>query len=434
MNSSLTLRFCIMMFLQFFIWGVWYVPMWKFLGNVEGVGDWKLWGFLTPVGLAYASTGIAAMVSPFIVGMIADRFFPTQIVVGILHLLGALFLYLTSQAQHFNDFFMWLLLHLLCYMPTLALVNSLLFQNVENPEKDAPPVRTLGTVGWIASGILVGGGFLVSEEFVWQLPEFLGGESAPTGETVKELGSTKWPYVFGVLASIILGVFSFTLPHTPPRLKGRGVSIGDVLGLKALRLMKDRSFAVFIFCSLLICIPLSFYFQSTNVFLGYCEIGNSEGVMTLGQISEIFFLLLVPFFFRKYGVRVILSIGMFFWVLRYLLFANAGPDAQALAFLGVLFHGICYDFFFFAGQLYVDKRAPEDIRSAAQGFIAFVTLGVGMFVGGLLNGWWNIRQTHNGELDWPAVWYFPAIMAAFVLLVFLVTFRDKEPITDSISA
>ena len=319
-------------------------------------------------------------------------------------------------------------------MPTLALVNSLLFQNVENPEKDAPPVRTLGTVGWIASGILVGGGFLVSEEFVWQLPEFMGGESAPTGETVKELGSTKWPYVFGVLASIILGVFSFTLPHTPPRLKGREVSIGDVLGLKALRLMKDRSFAVFIFCSLLICIPLSFYFQSTNVFLGYCEIGNSEGVMTLGQVSEIFFLLLVPFFFRKYGVRVILSIGMFFWVLRYLLFANAGPDAQALAFLGVLFHGICYDFFFFAGQLYVDKRAPEDIRSAAQGFIAFVTLGVGMFVGGLLNGWWNIRQTHNGELDWPAVWYFPAIMAAFVLLVFLVTFRDKEPIADSISA
>ena len=207
-NSSLTVLYNDV-FTIFYL-GVSYVPMWKFLGNVEGV-RLETVGFSTPVGLAYASTGIAAMVSPFIVGMIADRFFPTQIVVGILHLLGALFLYLTSQAQHFNDFFMWLLLHLLCYMPTLALVNSLLFQNVENQEKDAPPVRTLCTVGWITSGILVGGGFLVSEEFVWQLPEFMGGESAPSGETVKELGSTKWPYLFGVLASIILGVFSFTL-------------------------------------------------------------------------------------------------------------------------------------------------------------------------------------------------------------------------------
>ena len=268
MNSSLVVRFCIMMFLQFFIWGVWYVPMWKYLANIDGAGDWTLWGFLTPVGLAYASTGIAAMVSPFIVGMIADRFFPTQIVVGVLHLLGALFLYLTSQAAHFNDFFLWLLLHLICYMPTLALVNSLLFQNVENPEKDAPPVRTLGTIGWIASGILVGGGFLVSGEFVWQLPAFLGGEAAPTGESVVDLGSTTWPYVFGVIASAVLGLFAFSLPHTPPRLKGKDVSVGDVLGLKAIRLMKDRSFAVFIICSLLICIPLSFYFQSTNLFLG----------------------------------------------------------------------------------------------------------------------------------------------------------------------
>ena len=197
--------------------------------------------------------------------------------------------------------------------------------------------------------------------------------------------------------------------------------------------MKDRSFAVFIFCSLLICVPLSFYFQSTNVFLGYCEIGNSEGVMTLGQVSEIFFLLLVPFFFRKYGVRIILSVGMFFWVLRYMLFANAGPDVQALAFLGVLFHGICYDFFFFAGQLYVDKRAPEDIRSAAQGFIAFVTLGVGMFIGGLLNGWWNFQQTVDGVLNWQAVWYFPAIMAGAVLILFLLTFRDEVTIANKVT-
>ncbi|MFL2914270.1 MAG: MFS transporter [Opitutales bacterium] len=435
MNSSLTLRFCIMMFLQFFIWGVWYVPMWKYLANIEGAGDWILWGFLTPVGLAYASTGIAAMVSPFIVGMIADRFFPTQVMVGVLHLLGAVFLYLTSQATHFNDFFLWLLLHLICYMPTLALVNSLLFQNVKDPQRDAPPVRTLGTIGWIASGILIGGGFIVSEELVWQIPEFMGGDPAPTGEGVLDLGSTTWPYVFGVIASVALGLFAFSLPHTPPHLKGKKVSIGDVLGLKAIRLMKDRSFAVFIICSLLICIPLSFYFQSTNFFLGYCEIDNSEGVMTLGQVSEIFFLLLVPFFFRKYGVRMILSIGMLFWVLRYILFANAGPDAQALAFLGVLFHGICYDFFFFAGQLYIDKRAPDDIRSAAQGFIAFVTLGIGMFIGGLLNGWWVLKQKlEDGSTDWSSVWYFPAIMAGVVLFLFLLTFRDSKNTTQKSTA
>jgi nucleoside transporter len=320
-------------------------------------------------------------------------------------------------------------------MPTLALVNSLLFQNVKDPQRDAPPVRTLGTIGWIASGILIGGGFIVSEELVWQIPEFMGGDPAPTGEGVLDLGSTTWPYVFGVIASVALGLFAFSLPHTPPHLKGKDVSIGDVLGLRAIRLMKDRSFAVFIICSLLICIPLSFYFQSTNFFLGYCEIDNSEGVMTLGQVSEIFFLLLVPFFFRKYGVRMILSIGMLFWVLRYILFANAGPDAQALAFLGVLFHGICYDFFFFAGQLYIDKRAPDDIRSAAQGFIAFVTLGIGMFIGGLLNGWWVLKQKlEDGSTDWSSVWYFPAIMAGVVLFLFLLTFRDSKNTTQESTA
>ena len=427
MKSSLVIRFCIMMFLQFFIWGVWYVPMWKYLGSIEGATDWTKWGFLTPVGLAYASTGIAAMISPFIVGMIADRFFPTQIVFGVLHLLGALFLYLAAQATHFNVFFPFLLLHLICYMPTLALANSLLFQNSANPERDAPPIRTLGTIGWIASGILVGGGFLVADSLTWQMPKFMMGSDAPTGKEVVELGKTTWPYTFGVIASVLLGLYAFLLPHTPPRLKGQTISVGDVLGLKALRLMKDRSFAVFIVCSLLICIPLAFYFQSTNVFLGDSNIDNSEGVMTLGQVSEIFFLFLIPFFFRKLGVKYILAIGMLFWVLRYVMFANADANTHFLIYAGVILHGICYDFFFFAGQLYVDKRAPEDVRSAAQGFIAFVTLGVGMFIGGLLNGWWNQRQKlSDGSMDWPSVWYFPAIMAGVVLVIFMWAFREPR--------
>lgn len=426
MNPSLIVRFCVMMFLQFFIWGVWYVPMANFLGGIDIGDNWTDMDFFTPVGLAYASTGFAAMISPFIVGMVADRFFPTQVVYGVLHLLGALFLYLASVSTTFDAFFPYLLLHLICYMPTLALANSVLFQSSTNPESDAPPIRTLGTIGWIASGILVGGGFLVGGELTWQLPLFLGGPEAPTGENVTSLGATAWPYTFGVGASVLLGLYAFTLPHTPPKLKGQEVSAADVLGLKALSLLKDKSFAIFIACSLLICIPLSFYFQSANKFLGHCKVPNTEGVMTLGQVSEIVFLFLLPVFFRKLGVKKMLAIGMLFWVLRYVLFANSTSETHMLIYIGVLFHGICYDFFFFTGQLYVDKRAPDDVRSAAQGFIAFVTLGVGMFIGGLLNGWWNKKQTVEGVLDWPAVWYFPAIMSAAVLVAFFLAFKEPE--------
>jgi len=212
-----------------------------------------------------------------------------------------------------------------------------------------------------------------------------------------------------------------------PKLKGQPVGIGDVLGLRALALMKDPSFAVFIFCSLLLCIPLSFYFQLTNGFLDAMGVANTEGVMTLGQVSEIVFLLAIPVLFRKIGVKWMLLTGMGFWVLRYLIFANATPNTHALLFLGVLFHGICYDFFFFTGQLYVDKRAPEDVRSSAQGFIAFVTLGVGMFIGGILAGKWSGQQTVNGVMNWPAVWYFPAIMSAVVMAAFFLLFRDRSP-------
>ncbi|HUF61629.1 MAG TPA: MFS transporter [Verrucomicrobiales bacterium] len=415
--SYATFRLCVMMFLQFFIWGVWYVPMYPYLVEL-GIAP-------ELIGWAYASTGIAAMVSPFFVGMIADRFFPSQMVMGVLHLAGGVFLLLASRAEAWAGFFPFLLLHLLCYMPTLALANSVLFQNVKDPQQHAPPIRTLGTIGWIASGVVVGSSFLAGAAgFHMQVPRFLGGPAAP--EEWIALGRTHWPLVLGAAASGLLGLYCFTLPHTPPQLKGQRISVGDVLGLKALRLMRDRSFAVFIICSLLICIPLSFYFQSTNGFLQAMGVPNSEGVMTLGQVSEIFFLFLVPFFFRKLGVKKMLLIGMLFWVLRYLLFANATPQSHALLYLGVLFHGICYDFFFFTGQLYVDRRAPQDVRASAQGFIAFVTLGVGMFIGGILNGWWNGRQTTGETVNWPAVWYFPAIMAAAVLVAFFILFRDKQ--------
>ena len=393
------------------------MPMWTFLGTIEVEPSLR--------GTAYAATGVAAIISPFIVGMIADRFFATQKVFAWLHIMGGICLYLVGQAQSWGDFYPFLLLHLIFYMPTLALANSLSFQNMSDPQKEFPPIRTLGTIGWIASGILVGSSFYVDGVFHLAWPTFLGGATTPS--EWNSIALTSMTFEIGAIASIALGFYGFTLPNTPPKLKDKKVTVAEVLGLKAFKLMQDRSFAVFIICSFLICIPLSFYFQSANGFLKEMGVSNSEGVMTLGQVSEIFFLLLVPYFFKKFGVKNMLMIGMLFWILRYVLFANADSSTHSLLFLGVIFHGICYDFFFVTGQLYVDKTASEDIRSSAQGFIAFVTLGLGMFVGGELNGWWNAKQKLETGMNWEAVWYFPAIMATVVLLAFFFAFQEPSP-------
>lgn len=424
--KALKSRLSLMMLLQFFIWGVWYVPMYPFLDSL-GVDA-------TKIGFAYSATGLAAIVSPIFIGMIADKFFPSQIVLGVMHLLGGFFLFMASKATDWSSFLPYLLAHLFCYMPTLALVNSVLFQSVKDPQKDAPAIRTFGTIGWIVSGIVIGSSFLVGaeESLKFQIPGFLGGPDAP--EDSIGLGLTNLPLLIGAGASMLLGVFSFFLPNTPPQMKGQRISVGDLLGFKSISLMKDRSFSVFIICSLLLCIPLSFYYQSANGYLKAMDINNSEGVMALGQVSEIFFLLLVPFFLMRLGVKKMLLIGMLFWVLRYIFFAAGSADAQYLLFLGVLAHGICYDFFFFTGQLYVDKKAPTDIRSQAQGFITFVTLGVGMFIGGNVNGFWTKMQTDEitKEINWDAVWYFPAIMALVVLIAFFFMFddsKDKKTIT-----
>ncbi len=424
--KALKSRLSLMMFLQFFIWGVWYVPMYPFLDSL-GVDA-------TKIGFAYSATGLAAIVSPIFIGMIADKFFPSQIVLGVMHLLGGFFLFMASKATDWSSFLPYLLAHLFCYMPTLALVNSVLFQSVKDPQKDAPAIRTFGTIGWIVSGIVIGSSFLVGaeESLKFQIPGFLGGPDAP--EDSIGLGLTNLPLLIGAGASMLLGVFSFFLPNTPPQMKGQRISVGDLLGFKSISLMKDRSFSVFIICSLLLCIPLSFYYQSANGYLKAMDINNSEGVMALGQVSEIFFLLLVPFFLMRLGVKKMLLIGMLFWVLRYIFFAAGSADAQYLLFLGVLAHGICYDFFFFTGQLYVDKKAPTEIRSQAQGFITFVTLGVGMFIGGNVNGFWTKMQTDEitKEINWDAVWYFPAIMALVVLIAFFFMFddsKDKKTIT-----
>ena len=403
MKPIIRIQLSVMMFFQFFIWGCWFVTMWKYLSKIGFDG--------IQTGNAYSTTGWAAMISPFFVGMIADRFFSSEKVLGALHLLGGglLFFLATTDSQ----LFFWVLLsYTICYMPTLALVNSLSFDHMTDPSKEFPGIRVLGTIGWIASGLLIG---LV-------IPRI-------TGQSIED---TTTPFIIAGWVSLAMGVYCFFLPHTPPKSLGKRITVGDVLGLKALGLMKQPSFAIFVVCSFLICIPLSFYFQSANGFLGEVGMQDTAAKMTLGQVSEIFFMLLMPFFFIRLGVKWMLVVGMLFWTGRYFLFAFGDADSLIfMLYLGILFHGICYDFFFVTGQIYVDRKAPREIRANAQGFIAFVTLGAGMVIGNYINGYVTEHYSiisPDGEIighHWRQIWMIPAIMAIVVAVAFAVLFKDK---------
>ena len=355
MNTQIRLRLSLMMFFQYFIWSSWYVTMGPYLGGTLNFTGQQ-------IGFAYNCTALAAMLSPFFVGMVADRFFATEKILAVLHILGGVLLYGVSQARTFSTFYPLLIGHTLCYMPTLALTNSISFAQMKDPGKEFPAIRVLGTISWICAGLTVG---------------LLFATRATT---------TPLPFQMAAAVSILMGLYCLTLPHTPP--KGTGaVTARDVLGLDALRLMKERSFAIFVVAAFLICIPLTFYFSFTPTFLGDSNVTNIPGKMTMGQASEIFFMLVMPLFFARLGVKWMLMVGMFCWAARYLLFV-VGYNAGTLwpLYLGLLLHGVCYDFFFVTAYIYVDKKAPETIRAKAQGFIAFVTLGAGMFVGANLSG------------------------------------------------
>jgi nucleoside transporter len=396
MPTSTRLKLSTLMFLQYFVWGAWSVTMGTWLGATLHFSGQQ-------VGLAFGTTAVAAMVSPFFVGMIADRFFATEKLLAALHLVGAVILFWASTQTAFGSFYAVLLLYALCYMPTLALSNSISFRQMQDPSREFPPIRVLGTIGWIVAGLFIG---------------TLG------------LEATAVPMQLAAAGSLVLGLFCLVLPHTPPAKVAARVTARDVLGLDALRLLGDRPFAIFVIGSFLICIPLQFYYTFTNPFLNEIGVTNAAGKMTLGQMSEIGFMLVMPWFFRRLGVKYMLLVGMAAWTTRYLLFAAGNTGSLAwMLYAGILLHGVCYDFFFVTGQIYVDQRAPGDLRAAAQGLIAFVTLGVGMFIGSLVSGRVVDRFLLSAEPPshaWDQIWIVPAVGAAGVLVLFALFFRPRS--------
>jgi len=448
-------RLSFMMLLQFFVWGAWYVTAPRVLGPVGFDGG--------DFGWLYSVGPIAGMISPFFVGMIADRFFSTERVLAAMHILAAAAMLLAIQLIQAEQpdpvlinlaFF----LHMLCYFPTLALTNSLALHNVSDSEKQFPLIRVFGTIGWILGN--------------WTL-------------SVMGWGTSIEMFYLAAGSGFLLGIYSLTLPHTPPPSKGTKTTIREVLGLDALTLLEKRAFLIFMVSSFLICIPLAFYYQLAERTVGAAGIADAPFVMGFGQVSEIFFMLIMPLFFVRLGVKWMLAVGMLAWVVRYTLFSIGAPDQISwMIIAGVLLHGICYDFFFVTGQIYTDKVAPSRIRSQAQGMLVFFTLGLGMFIGaqvaGRVEDTWRdhqqaaVIQQHIGEqkieiqalqaildsgqkiegtaarleaaqdkltklgvddlraYDWQTIWRIPAIAALVVLLLFLFIFpRNPESAHDT---
>jgi len=392
-----------MMFLQFFIWGGWFVTLGTYLANTLAASGGQ-------IGMAFSTQSWGAIIAPFVVGLIADRFFNAERILGVLHIVGAILMYFMYQADNFVAFYPYVLGYMVVYMPTLALVNAVAFGQMQDPSKEFGKVRVWGTIGWIVAGLMI------SYVFSWDSAVAIAD------------GQLRYTFLLCAVASLLLGVFSFSLPNTPPKAVGQKTGIRELLGLDALVLLKDKNFLVFFLSSVLICIPLAFYYQNANPFLTEIGVENATGKMTLGQVSEVLFMLALPIFLNRFGLKVTLLIGMAAWVLRYVLFAYGNADETLyMLIVGIALHGICYDFFFVSGQIYTDAKAGESAKSAAQGLITLATYGVGMLVGFAVAGMITDRYTTETSVhEWQQIWLFPAAFAAVVFLIFLFLFKSEK--------
>ncbi|WP_316823221.1 nucleoside permease [Pedobacter gandavensis] len=404
MNLNNRIKLSFMMFLEFFIWGAWFVTLGTFLGNnLSATGSQS--------ASVFSTQSWGAIIAPFIIGLIADRYFNAEKILGVLHLIGAVLMYQMYNATDISVFYPYVLAYMILFMPTLALVNSVSFNQMKDPEKEFSTIRVFGTIGWIAAGLLI------SFYFHWDSPE-----------GAKE-GLLKNTFLMAGIASAALGLFSFTLPKTPPKaVAGEKVKISEILGLDALKLLKDKNFAIFFVSSILICIPLAFYYQNAHPFLTNVGMEDPTGKMTIGQVSEVLFLLLLPIFFTKFGFKKTILVGMLAWCLRYALFAYGNAsDLGFMLIIGIALHGICYDFFFVSGQIYTNSIAGDKYKSSAQGLITLATYGVGMLIGFEVAGY--ITDTYklaDGSFDWKMVWIIPSGIALVVFLLFALFFTDKK--------
>ena len=397
------LRLNAMMFMEFFTWGGWFVTMGSFLDqNLHATGAQS--------GVAYSTQAWGAIIAPFIVGLIADRYFNAERLLGVIHLVCGVLMVMLARAHDFAHFYPYLLAYMILYMPTLALVNAVSFRQMEVPARDFPKVRVWGTIGWIVAGLAI------SYVFNWDAPAALAH------------GALHNTFTMCAVSSFLLGAYCFTLPRTPPlgATQGRR-SLGSLFGFDALGMLRDRNFAVFFFASILICVPLAFYYQDANQFLTEIHITHAAGKQTLGQASEFCFMLLLPFFLKRYGMKATLLMGMVAWACRYALFSYGDAShLEWLLLIGLALHGPCYDFFFVSGQIYTDTRAGQERQAAAQGLITLATYGVGMLIGFSAAGVITDRYSVAGSHDWVTVWIYPAVFAVVVAALFLLSFRNER--------
>lgn len=399
MKFNVRIQLSTMMFLNFFVWGIWFVTMGTYLtkGHIGATGG--------QTGLAYGTQCLGAIIAPFIIGMIADRFFAAQKILGVLHLAGAGLLYLIATKESFGSFYTMLLIYMILYMPTLGLVNAIALKQTTNAEKQFAGIRVWGTIGWIVAGLVIG---------------WMAWETDPATLNIT--------YKVAAVISAVFGVYSFFLPNTPPPKAGQNVSVSEVLGLDALKILNNKNYLIFFVASILICIPLAFYYGQANQFLNEAGMKSAAAKMTFGQMSETLFLFLMPLFFVRFGTKQMLLFGMLAWIARYALFAYGDVGSNIwMLYAGIILHGICYDFFFVTGQIYTDNIAGPRVRSSAQGLITLATYGLGMYIGFYLAGLYVDKNAlEAGGHNWRAIWIFPCLFAAGVALMFFVFFKNEK--------